>query len=449
MGYHFDGLATVLKFTVSADGTTISYRAKAFQDQAAIDFKKCIFAGTGFGPTLGTKVCFTNPGVNLLPIDGQLWLTIDTSKWGRVDPDTLDTITNDQGKILQPQFINEQGVVNHDSLVLNAHPACDRQHNVCYVQHPCPKGPSPYSDQICFSVLRPSAKNLNVELVARATMPKSKIIQHSHSPCLTERYVVSKVDAFVGRNPINKNSGLLKFLHQGEDSLWFVLDRVTNATTLITGTHSFVNNHFWNCYEDEQGQIVVETVASTEDYLDTYFARNLAETHPQWEQIFHPALRCHLSFNTSSIDCAPLLKATPTAESLLFDYPTFNPHYKKRAYQYFYGISIASNTSSWFDKLIKVDVHTDTIIKSWSSPNVYMTEFDFVPTANENNQHAFAEDDGVLLSVLYNATDDSSLFGIFNASSLQPLALMPMAHTVPFHAHGIICKQGIPCFTNP
>lgn len=36
--------------------------------------------------------CLTNPVVNLLPIEGQLWLTIDTRFWGRMDPHTLDTL---------------------------------------------------------------------------------------------------------------------------------------------------------------------------------------------------------------------------------------------------------------------------------------------------------------------------------------------------------------------
>jgi carotenoid cleavage dioxygenase-like enzyme len=78
-----------------------------------------------------------------------------------------------------------------------------------------------------------------------------------------------------------------------------------------------------------------------------------------------------------------------------------------------------------------------------------MTEFDFVPTATEKSQNMHAEDDGVLLSVLYNATDDTSLFAIFNASTIEPIGIYPMEHSVPFHAHGIICKKGIPCFTNP
>lgn len=450
MEYHFDGLATILKFQVSSDGKTISYRAKMFEDQAATDFKKCVFYGTGFGPTLGEKVCVTNPGVNLLPLDDQLWLTIDTSKWGRVDPDTLDTITDEVGKILQPTFVNSS------SFVLNAHPACDRETNVCYVQHPCPKVPLiPYSDQVCYSVLQTTNDSLNVQFVARAQMERKKLIQHSHSPCLTDRYVVSKLDAFTGRDPINKNEGLLKFLHQDEDSLWFVLDRLTNETKLISGSNKFVNNHFWNCYEDDQGMIVIETVASTENYLDIYFSRNLAKDYPDWNEIFHPPLRCHMSFNNSSISCVPLFKESlspppPPSPPFIFDYPTFNPYYKKKSYKYFYGISIKNITSSWFDKLIKVDVHTNEIAKEWSSPNVYLTEFDFVPTANDKKEaFQLKEDDGVLLSVLYNATNDSSMFGVFNASTIQPIGIYPMEQTVPFHAHGIICKAGKPCFTNP
>ena len=91
-------------------------------------------------------------------------------------------------------------------------------------------------------------------------------------------------------------SSVLKFLHQGEDSLWFVLNRETNETTLITGKERFVNNHFWNCFEDAQGKIVVETVAATEDYLDTYFARNLAEDHPDWDKICKLLHKCVILF---------------------------------------------------------------------------------------------------------------------------------------------------------
>ena len=231
--------------------------------------------------------------MNLLPIAGQLWLTIDTSSWGRVDPKTLDTIAGAK--------------VNVSSFVLNAHPACDRGTGECFVQHPCPLKSTPLSKEVCFSLLLPAGAdptadpaatptttstaaraaapldaNMQTRILARATMPSNKIIQHSHSPCITPHYVVSKLDSFTARSPLNKNSGLLKFVRQGEDSLWFVMNRQTKETRLMRGDTNFVNNHFWNCYEEVTDastgavDVVVEAVAATEDYLDTYVIGFLA-----------------------------------------------------------------------------------------------------------------------------------------------------------------------------
>lgn len=81
MDYFFDGLATLTKFEFK-DGKftmfTQNYHSRAFDD-----WEKCVFFGTGTGPTRPTdetsrEVCFKNPLVMMLPINGKLWLTIDT-----------------------------------------------------------------------------------------------------------------------------------------------------------------------------------------------------------------------------------------------------------------------------------------------------------------------------------------------------------------------------------
>jgi hypothetical protein len=74
------------------------------------DWSSCIVFGIGSTKLLGDKVCFRNPVVNLLPLQNQLWLTIDTEAWGRIDPETLETI---------------EGKTKVDSTILNAHPACE------------------------------------------------------------------------------------------------------------------------------------------------------------------------------------------------------------------------------------------------------------------------------------------------------------------------------------
>lgn len=171
-------------------------QTKGYESEAFDHYDKCVFFGSGTGPTLGVEPCAKNPGVNLLPIDGQLWLTIDTALWGRVDPHTLETIN---------------AKVEVRSTVLNAHPACDPFSKECFVQYPCSAVESPYTKQACIGKLVSSAArsaeegaymfgenkdDMRVVEVSRSTMSENKIIQHSHSPCVTENYVVSKLDSF-------------------------------------------------------------------------------------------------------------------------------------------------------------------------------------------------------------------------------------------------------------
>ena len=126
--------------------------------------------------------------------------------------------------------------------------------------------------------------------------------------------------------------------------------------------------------------------------------------------------------------------------------------------------------------MVKIDMHRRALAAQWAAPSIFFTEADFVarPGATE-------EDDGVLLSVLYNATSDLrcvtstcgillfalillfahlffclpdlSALAVFDAATLALLAQYPLGMAVPFHAHGIVCPSGSVgahgCYTNP
>merc|ERR1711937_472439 len=173
-------------------------------------------------------------------------------------------------------------------------------------------------------------------LYSNATMKHNKLIQHSHSPCITPHYIVSKLDSF-GPRLKPSDTGMLKEVQQIEDDLWMVMDRRTNSSKLVRSNLKFVNNHFWNCVENEAGEIVVGTVPATSDYLDTYFKRSLSET-TVWERIIMPPQMCTIPSDISHIHCETLLKGVNN--ETVFDYPTFNPRFKMRAdYRYFYAIA--------------------------------------------------------------------------------------------------------------
>eukprot|EP00128_Syssomonas_multiformis_P011738 Colp12_sorted_trinity150504_noHs@32673 len=423
MNYHFDGLATVLKFTFNNGQIQVS--SKYFESEAEKNYNKCIFFGTGTGPTLGREICFTNPGVNLLPLNNQLWLTIDTAFWGRMDLDTLATVP---------------ASVKVKSTVLNAHPACDPKTQECFVQYPCSPQMYPVTNQACVSKLVWTEGDMETVELSRITLPKNKIIQHTHSPCVTPNYVVAKLDAF-GPRFENSNSGLLKLMHQVEDNQWMVHDRRTNTSRFMTsGSTSFVNNHFWNCYETEEG-VVVDTIAATEDYLDSYFGQNLQKP-TQWDKMFQPPYRCIVPPTGDSIKCENLMLNMEGA--IIYDYPTFNPLYKMNPeYKYFYAIAATSYESKWFDKIVKIDAKERVIAQSWSKEGVFLTEADFVP-----RKGAKSEDDGFLISVLYDSKTDTSSIGIFNAQAMELIAEYKLDQVIPFHAHGVNCVNG-KCYTNP
>ena len=125
-----------------------------------------------------------------------------------------------------------------------------------------------------------------------------------------------------------------------------------------------------------------------------------------------------------------------------------------RPYRFFYAIAPTSPSARWFDALIKVDRTSvpATVVARWSYPGVYLTEADFVPRATNvlAAPEDVAEDDGVLISILYNATVDESRLAFFDAQTLSVVGIYPIdGLAVPFHAHGIVCLKGRSCFPNP
>lgn len=432
MDYFFDGLATLAKFEFK--NGNFSMFSRNYHSRAYDEWDKCIFFGSGTGPThpaseTDKEICFKNPLVMMLPIEGKMWLTIDTRSWGLVDMDTLDTL---------------KGVTDAPGMTLNAHPACDRKTKQCFVQYPCPTDKHHIlNEKVCIGEVQQQDKGegylLHINELSRQNVERKKLVQHSHSPCVTPNYVVAKLDEFQTVNPKNDKAGLLKMLHQGEVNEWMVMDRRDNSSRILTSNKAFVNNHFWNCFENEQG-INVQTVAVTSDYLDMFFKFNLPLNEvPDWEKLFMPAFECTVPFDGLQISCDVL---TDT----VFDYPTFNPHYKmNRNYKYFYAVGPRDvKTSTFFDRLIKFDGKTGQIMAEWYQEGIYLTEANFVPRGNEQS----AEDDGVLFTIAYNSAENMSYAYIFEASSLELVDSYSLGTMVPFHAHGVTC-MGETCFSNP
>ena len=251
--------------------------------------------------------------------------------------------------------------------------------------------------------------------------------------------------------------------------MWLVMERRITARVLRSPGHSFVNNHFWNCYEEPAGgAVVVEAVAATSDYLDNYFERNLRLPTVDWSRLFSPPISCRVPTTSipastdddeaaAGIECEPMLGHGGDASADRIRLPDVQPALQDAAVP----LLLRDRTERRVGTLVRHARQGGPLQRDrWRRrgqvvfPGVYLTEADLCRAlaAEEaaSRRHRDAEDDGLLLTVLYNASADASLAGVFDARTVTPLGLYPLGRlVVPFHAHGIVCLPGEACFTNP
>lgn len=447
MDYHYDGLSSPMRWDF-VNGT-MKWKQAALNSGLWKSYEHCLYPGAGvlhWGPEL----CFTNPGVNVLPLGEQLWLTIDNRFWSAVDTETLET----------PE---EEGIIPLVELAtttLNAHPACDYNGNgECLVSYPCANASGPSgmvmtfsTDHLCVGLLRPGhatrKKDMSVLELSRAKLPSSTFLAHSHSPGLTKNFFVVKIDDFIMAKKDSRDAGMLKYMHQDEGSTWLVMDRRTNKSRILTSDFGFVNNHFVNIHEVGD-HIVVDTLPGTKNYLENYFRHNLANKtwmSSRWDWIMHEPRRCYVPITGNAvIHCETLLQKSDLVNPIGMDFPSFNPLYKYNPASKWWYITAPKNAQSmWFDTVAKIDGQGRRVVAAFHIPGVYVMEANFIPRPG-----ATEEDDGLLFSVFYNSTADVSFTAFIDPKTMELVATVDMGTVIPYHSHGAMCLPSGKCHSNP
>lgn len=120
----------------------------------------------------------------------------------------------------------------------------------------------------------------------------------------------------------------------------------------------------------------------------------------------------------------------------LCEFPTIAGAVAGRPYRYVYMAahsSPAAGAAGMQDRLVRLDVERGEAIEVEIGPGHYPSEAIFVPRPG-----AAAEDDGHLLTLVYDAGSDRSHLAIVDAARLAegPLARLWLDHHVPFTFHG-------------
>ena len=123
-------------------------------------------------------------------------------------------------------------------------------------------------------------------------------------------------------------------------------------------------------------------------------------------------------------------------ESRCCEFPFVHPQKMGQPYQYLYlGAAHASQGNAPLQAILKIDLSSGER-QLWSAaPEGFVSEPVFVP---RTSQESICEDDGWLLSLVYDGSRHRSDVVILDARNLHkgPLARLHLKHHVPYGLHG-------------
>lgn len=246
---------------------------------------------------------------------------------------------------------------------------------------------------------------------------------YMHSFGLTERWLVLAEFPFVVNPLALALSGrpyIENYRWKPELGTRFTLvDRTTGEATGGFQTDPCFAFHHVNAFDDGD-QVVVDLCAYQDaGIIEDFYLDRLSAGKP-----VRPATLTRFRLRPGDRSVTSELLADTDIELPRINYRRCN----ERPYRHVWGV--ADGPGGWIERIVKVDTH-DGATLSWSEPGCYPGEPVFA--ARPGGEH---EDDGVLLSVVLDASAGTSLLLVLDARDLSELARAHVPHHIPFGFHG-------------
>lgn len=252
---------------------------------------------------------------------------------------------------------------------------------------------------------------------------------YMHSFALTPRYVVLSefpLDVHPLRLALSGDPFVERFRWRPErGTRWIVVDRGTGEVVADPRGEALFAFHHVNAYEEE-GVIVADLCAYPDaSVLDEQYLDPIRGPEPPSPDAVPRLVRARIPLDGGEVTTRRVV-----------DEPLELPRTHDRAvngrpYRHVYGIGNRQDPPQEFhNQIVKVDVRDETA-RTWSEPGTYPGEPVFVAEPEGD-----AEDDGLLLSVVFEAEADTSFLLALDASSLEEVARAETPHRIPFGFHG-------------
>jgi beta,beta-carotene 9',10'-dioxygenase len=405
----FDGLAMLHRFGI--EGGRVSYANRFLRSKAYERAQSGGRIGQGFA----TDPCraifkrvqsffspdFTdNANVNLIQLGERYVAMTETPLPVEFDAATLETL-GQAGKA--PGHIT------------TAHPHHDRERDVA-VNYAAHLGP-----RTTYRVYTTDAQD---ERHTVATVPV-KEPSYMHSFAMTERYVIL-AEYPLQLNPMKLAAGSRSFIEAYQwrperGTRFLVIDRHEGGVKMSATADAFFCFHHVNAWE-EGDDVVLDLIAYDDaSVIDRLYIDRL---RGGVEQSPNQLRRYRVTPGSERADCEVLLDRS--LELPRIDYGRVNA----MPYGVLYACGMRPEQPDWLNELVKFDVR-ERSVKTWHEPGCYPGEPVFAGRPGRES-----EDDGVILSVVFDSTTNRSFLLVLDAATFEEQARAEAPHHIPFGFHG-------------
>lgn len=223
-----------------------------------------------------------------------------------------------------------------------------------------------------------------------------------------------------------------KTLPPDEVTTYYLADLETGNVESFVG-EPYLFFHFINVFETELGDIVFDAPAWTGNGYQIFSIPNCLEKKA-WRDGFRS--RCSNTFRRFTLHRSGALKGKVTSELLddgWLEYPQFNWDWRGRESKYTYMVEWYHGSDSYADMaVVKFDSNAKERVSEWAEPGHFPMEPKFVARPGGSE-----EDDGVLLTLVFDGAKGSSYLLVLDARSFQPLDRIDIGLRVPTTVHGV------------
>ncbi|CAG8679223.1 34921_t:CDS:2 [Gigaspora margarita] len=316
-----------------------------------------------------------------------------------------------------------------------------------------------------------SLNNPNGQLIGSVAAKMSYV----HSFGVTPKFIILVLFPYYGKGSgfnFTWSDNILESFEfdQNEPTLFHVISRQKKQHVATYKSDPCFAFHQINAFEDDNDNLYLDIACyDNSDILNDFelenlrkglskrlhmtevrrfILRNIQQESTKFATIPQPSRRGSLltslfwSRSTNQDSPWPIADYVRCADSTL-ELPRINPRFQRLRYRYVYGIGLSAKAAGQenqiWDSLIKCDLDVKEVVAMWGSDNCYPSEAVFVPHPGKDCE----EDEGVLLSIVFDGGNNKSFFLVLDARTMSELVRAYLPQVVPLSfGHGAFKRIG-------